>query len=162
MSVIGHSIITLTLGSILYKATQSVPGFFMFLSAGVLIDIDHYIDYVRERGLGFDLKKIYVECRDSYKNFDKIVIFLHSYEIVLISWLLIFRFDLNILWINATMSLALHIFIDQLVNPTVSPFAYFFSFRAINKFKVEKLFKERGSACVSVQTAESSNVWTKN
>ena len=143
MKVLGHTVISLTAGSILYNYSHSFSGFLWFLIAGILVDGDHYIDYVRERGLSFNFKKVYNTCKYDYMDFKKMTLVLHSYELLALLWLVVFLFHLNIAWRYAAISFSLHLFIDQFSNPGL-PLAYFLLFRIVNKFETKKIFRDRG------------------
>ncbi len=137
----GHAAITLTLGTILYYYNHySLGAFLSFVISGILIDIDHYIDYIRERGLTFNLKKVYATCKYGNIHFKKITVFLHSYELVILLWLVTFMLNGHIIWKYTALGFTLHLFIDQIVNP-VLPFGYFLSFRIANNFETNKIFK---------------------
>ncbi len=138
MRVLGHTAASLTMGTILYNYAHSLSGFLCFLMAGILMDADHYLDYAREHGISLNLKKVYNTCKTP-TSFKRLTLILHSYEFVIILWALIFAFDLNIIWNYIAVGLTLHLLIDQVTNP-VRSFSYFFLFRALNNFQVEKVF----------------------
>ncbi len=139
MKIIGHTVISLIAGSILYKLTHSFTVFLWVLTLGIFIDLDHYIDYVREKGVSFNLKKIYFTCKNGSTYFKKLFLVLHSHELIVILWLVIFMFDLDVVWRCAALSISLHLLVDQIVNPVV-PMGYFFLFRLTNNFKTNKTF----------------------
>jgi len=141
MIPLGHALISLTAGGVLYTYSRSLAGVAWFLIASIFIDIDHYIDYVRERGSTLDLGKVYRCLKYGHMKFKKMMIILHSYELLIALWLVVFLFDPNIMWKYAAAGLTLHLFIDQLSNPSLS-FAYFFWFRAVNKFETKKIFTQ--------------------
>lgn len=138
MRVLGHAAITLTAGAILYNYTNSLYGFLSFLIVGIFMDLDHYIDYVREYGMTFDIKKVINACKYENMAFKKITFVLHSYELVALFWSAIFAFNLSIIWKYCAVGLTLHLFIDQVTNP-VLPLTYFFLFRAVNNFDTKKI-----------------------
>ena len=138
MKPLGHAAITLTIGAILYNYSRSLEAFFALLVTGVFIDLDHYLDYVRERGIDFNFARVYKTCT-SYRHFKKMALFMHSYESVLLFWSLILIFDLNVIWKYAALGWTLHLVIDQITN-SVFPFGYFFCFRVAKKFKACKIF----------------------
>jgi len=139
MKTMGHVATSLIAGGILYKFTHSSAAFLWVLIIGIFIDLDHYIDYVREIGVGFNPKKIYSTCKYGTIYFKKLTLALHSYELMIILWIAIFIFDLNIVWKCAAISFSLHLFIDQIANP-VMPLTYFFLFRMANHFETKKIF----------------------
>ncbi len=138
MKVPGHVAVSLAAGTILYNRTHSLPGFLWFLAAGILIDGDHYIDYARERGISFNPKKVYDGCKNGFKDFKKIVLFLHSYELAMLLWLAILMFKLDVAWVCGAIGFSLHLFVDQITNPT-RPLSYFILFRIANNFEANKV-----------------------
>lgn len=110
--------------------------------AGILMDADHYLDYVREHGVSFNLKKVYNTCKNP-ASFKRLFLILHSYEFVIILWSLIFAFKLNVIWNYIAIGFTLHLLIDQVTNP-VRSLSYFFLFRALNGFQTEKVFITKG------------------
>lgn len=138
MRVLGHVAITVTAGTILYNYANSIYSLLSFLVAGILIDLDHYIDYVREYGMTFDIKKVHHACKYENTNFKKTTFILHSYELIALFWLAIIIFNLSIIWKYCAIGLTLHLFIDQVTNPTW-PLAYFFLFRLLNNFDTKKI-----------------------
>lgn len=139
MKIMGHAVTSLIAGGILYKFTYSFAAFLWVLILGIFVDLDHYIDYVRENGVSFNPKKIYSTCKYGHIYFKKLTLVLHSYELIIILWIAIFVLDLNIVWKCAAISFSLHLFIDQIANP-VMPLTYFFLFRIANHFETKKIF----------------------
>ena len=142
MKLLGHTVLSLTVGGILYSYIGSFTGFLWFLIAGILVDLDHYLDYVREKGVSFNYIKVYNICKRGNEHFKKLTLILHSYEFLILLWVGIKLFDLNIVWQYASIGLTLHLIIDQLTNP-VRPLAYFFCYRLLNKFDSKKIFVDR-------------------
>lgn len=143
MRAFGHTAISLAAGSIVYNYSHSFLGFLWFSIVGIFIDLDHYVDYIREHGISFDCKEVYNTCKYGHKTFRKLTLVLHSYELLLSLWLAIILFNLSILWKYVAISFTLHLFIDQITNP-ISPFGYFFWFRIANNFETKKIFMEKG------------------
>ncbi|MFH1782820.1 MAG: PilZ domain-containing protein [Candidatus Omnitrophota bacterium] len=140
MKVLGHTAISLVVGGILYNISHSVLGVFAFLTTSILIDIDHYIDYIRENGLTLNLIKVNNTYRQGLPcNFKKITLIFHSYELLAALCIIISIFDLNIVYRYAATGMMLHLFIDQMTNP-VKPLTYFFMFRLFNKFTKNRIF----------------------
>ena len=142
MKPLGHAIISLGVGSIFYYFSRSIAGFLWIMAVGVLIDGDHYLDYIRERGISYNLKKVYMEMRCGYRDFKKLTLFLHSYELTALLWLCIYALNLGPTWKFVAIAFTLHILIDQLVN-SITPLSYFLWFRRINNFETVKLFKQK-------------------
>lgn len=106
--------------------------------AGVLIDLDHLIDFYANNRFTFSIKRIYCACIRI--RFRKIYILLHSYEMLIILWLAIYFFSLSNIWKALAIGLTQHIIFDQLTNP-ISRYGYFLTFRIAKGFKKEIVLK---------------------
>jgi len=95
MKPLGHAAVTLTAGGILYKYNHSFAGFLSFLITGILVDMDHYFDYIRENGISFNPSNVYKACA-YHGHFKKLFLFLHSYELLIALMLALLSFNLNI------------------------------------------------------------------
>ncbi|MEI8176519.1 MAG: hypothetical protein WCG78_06590 [Candidatus Omnitrophota bacterium] len=119
-----------------YIVTHSpVSGVVSFL-AGVLIDLDHLIDYYLNYGATYKLGHIYTaldECRLS-----RVYLFLHSFELLVLFWVAVFLVPLNGICCAIALGFTQHIFLDQYYNP-VTPRAYFLSYRYAHKFTKESI-----------------------
>jgi len=142
MKVSGHTVISLTVGGILYYYSHYLAGFLGLFLAGVFMDLDHYIDYVREKGISFNYKNVYGICKNGDKHFKKLTLILHSYELVIFFWLAVVFFKLDVIWYYIGIGLTLHIVVDQITN-RVMPLGYFLSYRFANDFDAKKIFMDR-------------------
>ncbi|MDD5449245.1 MAG: hypothetical protein PHO42_01425 [Candidatus Omnitrophica bacterium] len=139
MQVKYHLAISAIIGSIIYAITSSfLNGLISFL-AGVLIDIDHLIDYYLNYGLSFKFKAIYEAIKKT--ALPKLYLFLHSYELLLIFWILIFFIPLRALYLCIAIGLTQHIFLDQIFNP-VTARGYLLSYRINRGFKKEYIVSD--------------------
>ena len=107
------------------------------LAAGIIIDIDHFFDYVMEYGLDFELDLFY---RSSYEGlYKRAYLFFHGWEWAL--FLAIATLASNF-WeplLGALCGYMLHMLTDQIFNqPT--PFAYSLVWRWQRKFKYKDCF----------------------
>ncbi len=73
-------------------------------------------------------------------NFDKVYLFLHSFEIVLALWLWLLFFSKNMVVLGISIGYSHHLLLDLINNKTASPFTYFLLFRIYNKFDIDRLF----------------------
>ncbi len=103
-------------------------------AAGVLIDLDHLIDYCASHGFTWKAQAIYDACRRI--NLKKLYVVLHSYELIILLWIAIYVFSMSIIWKAVAIGLTQHIIFDQLTNP-INTFGYFFTYRIIKGFKKE-------------------------
>lgn len=113
--------------------------------AGVMIDIDHLFDYWMEYGFRrFTVKRFYT-C--SYRvRYDRLTLIFHSYELIIILWLMIGVFSLSNIWKAVAIGLTQHLLFDHfrnLFNGKLDRFGYFLTFRLKNKFKTDRIAKKR-------------------
>ncbi len=118
---------------------RSLPCALASFISGVFIDLDHFLDYYANHGLTFKLKNIYDACERS--DLKKIYVVLHSYEIVILSWLIIYTVPLSVFWKAGAIGLTQHMIFDQLTNP-FSIRGYFFTYRLLNGFDKNILMPE--------------------
>lgn len=98
---------------------------------GILVDVDHYIDYARDRGCNFNLKGFFQYCHGS--QYDRLFIVLHGYEyFVPLAFILVLS-EYNLFAAAIFVGYAQHMLFDQFTNP-VKPLAYFITYRLKNRF----------------------------
>ena len=118
-----------------------MAGVIILFLTGVLIDLDHLVDYCLARGLTLKLRTIYAACADL--SLPKLYIFLHSYELLLLFWLAIYAFSLDKLWVAAAIGLTQHVIFDQITNP-VNGLGYFLSYRFARNFDMDLIVNKKG------------------
>jgi membrane-bound metal-dependent hydrolase YbcI (DUF457 family) len=99
---------------------------------GVLVDVDHFLDYWLNCGFSLDVKKLMDFCYNgtSRKFYDV----LHAYEYIpFLCWLAATPGFRN-LGLGMTVGYVLHILGDQLFNSHLSRWTYFISYRAFHGF----------------------------
>lgn len=119
---------------------------------GVLVDLDHLVDYVIAFGTSFDLN-FFLKGYQFLKN-DKIFVPLHAWEwipLLLLLYILLKRQHLEhrvkltkyiVTFLLAfTLGLSSHLFIDTFSNKLILH-GYSIIYRALNNFEVEKLVTE--------------------
>lgn len=112
-----------------------------FLS-GVLIDADHLIDYFADHPFPAHPKKIYNACRDIKCR--KLYLFLHSYELIFLLWVLIWALSLSDIWKAFAIGLTQHVMLDQTTNPIIKT-GYFLTVRIMKRFDKKSLIKIRSA-----------------
>ena len=131
MKIAGHFITSLIGAGLVY----SIFGNFI---SGFLIDLGHIPEYLRDYGL--KNLNITTFCKSCYENrLAKALLFLHSFELLFILWILITVFKLNIIWITLALGVTMHLIIDQFSN-RILPLSYFFTYRCSKDFNIEMLF----------------------
>lgn len=107
-------------------------------ASGVLIDLDHVIDYYASYGFTWKAKEIYDTCLKI--KLKKLYLILHSYELIALLWLTIYLFSLSNLWKAIAIGLTQHIVLDQITNP-INTLGYFLTYRIIKGFKKELIVR---------------------
>lgn len=139
-----HIIVSLSLGGGLWFYTQSLfAGLLCFLS-GILVDVDHIVDYAINSGLkGINLKDIYWTCfrlphQREESKLKKVYLIFHSWEAVVLFWIgfLLFR---NIYLLAITLGYTSHLVMDTAVR-AFHPLAYFVTYRLRKNFMTTRLF----------------------
>jgi hypothetical protein len=110
-----------------------------FLS-GILIDLDHHLDYfIARREMPLSYQKLIDFCKNDHAS--KIYLIFHSYELLILFWVMIFVFDLGPVWFGVAIGSTAHVVCDEIANP-LRPLAYFLSYRAKNRFDRKFFFKK--------------------
>ncbi|UCD55009.1 MAG: hypothetical protein JSV93_05695 [Candidatus Omnitrophota bacterium] len=141
-----HIIASLTLGGLLWLFTKSVYVGSLCFASGILVDVDHVLEYIIHHGWkGLTFKNVYRACEQTAKQegkmrFKKIYIIFHTGEAVLLLWA-ITVYTKNIYLLAITIGFSLHLILDCIGN-SLRPFSYSVCWRAINKFDSNKLFIE--------------------
>ncbi|MFH1792010.1 MAG: hypothetical protein ABH885_08545 [Candidatus Omnitrophota bacterium] len=118
-------------GIYLRSASCGIIAFF----AGILIDIDHVMDFLISHGRG-SFSKFYETMLRA--NIEKFYGVLHSYEVVCALWVCISVFSLGAYWISFAVGVTQHLILDQLFNP-IRPWGYFLTFRMLKGFKTDDI-----------------------
>lgn len=108
------------------------------------MDIDHLFDCYLNYGPHFKLEDLYHCCEEV--KFKRLSLVFHSYELLAIFWISIFVFSLDNIWKAIGIGATQHLLFDQVRNISVQKldrWGYFLSFRLKNRFKKERIAKER-------------------
>ena len=141
-----HIITSLSLGAVIGALTNSFLACILCFLAGVLIDIDHLLEYAIHFGLrGFNIRKFYWTCQKLAKpeqdgGVKKIYLILHAGEIVILFWLAALV-SKNIYIFSIASGYTGHLILDALAN-VFKPWAYFITIRLRNNFNTIALVKE--------------------
>lgn len=109
---------------------------FISFVSGILIDLDHIIDYYKNNGFTLNPGVVYDACLDI--KFDTLYIIFHSYEIVIVLWIAIACLSLSNAWKAAAIGITQHVIFDNLTNP-MRKMGYFFTYRAMKGFRKDLL-----------------------
>ena len=109
------------------------------LSAGVLIDIDHLLDYFYSHGFTASPVAVYDACENH--TLKRLFLIFHSYELLIIMWAGIIAFHPANVWIALAIGMTQHLVFDQFTNP-LRAMAYFASYRAYKNFDAKLIFRQ--------------------
>ena len=141
MRTSGHIIVSAGVGIFTYVSFGEVaPAIASFL-VGTLIDLDHIIDYLYAHGKKWDWKKINAAHHEKVSG--KLYVPLHSYELLLLYFILTLDPALTPWRVGVTLSLLFHFLCDQFFNPNRKFSTYFLIHRIIHKFEVSKVLKTK-------------------
>lgn len=127
------------LATTLYAYSGSLPVAASCLVSGVLIDLDHVVDFHLFSGERFSITNFFSWCNES--RWQKISLIFHSYELFGILCVVSYYLD-NAILRGMVWGAGLHLLIDLLANSRkyrLSPWFYFLGYRIAVGFRREKL-----------------------
>jgi hypothetical protein len=128
-----HFVFTFLLAWFFYHFTGRWTWVILAVFGGILIDLDHFIDYFRYYGLKFNLKD-FLESRQLASG--KVFIFFHSWELVLLVWGLSIVFA----WmIPLAAGMTLHLLVDCLYSHRRDILFLSLIYRWRKRFSTDKL-----------------------
>jgi hypothetical protein len=134
-----HALVSLGFGIVFYCMFKSFANALLCFCAGVLVDVDHYIDYVRDRGFNFNLKGFF---EYSYGfEYDRLFILFHGYEYFVPLALMLVLSGYNLPVAAVFIGYAQHLLFDQFANP-IKPLAYFITYRLKNRFSKQSILSD--------------------
>ena len=122
-----------------YAYSRSFPEAASCLVSGVLIDLDHVIDFLLFSGERFSPMKFYSWC--TVGCWQRITLIFHSYELFGILCVVAYYLDIVVLW-GMVWGAGLHLLLDQLGNIRtfrLSPWFYLLGYRIAKGFRRDKL-----------------------
>lgn len=134
----GHIVASGIIGLIVWAYFRSFAAGAVSFISGIFLDADHFVDYYLNCGFTLKIKKIYETFADM--DFKRLYLLLHSYELLLIVWALIYISSPSVLWIAMAIGMTQHIMLDQLSNP-IRVAGYFLVYRIAKGFKKEKILR---------------------
>lgn len=122
-----HIVASTATSTFFYYLTQSWPGTVVCFLSGILIDLDHVLDYwIFKRKISLSFKELDNFCTEDKSG--KIFLILHSYELMFILWIVSAYFKWPTEWLGALYGMSVHLLCDQIGNPVYPP-AYFLFYR---------------------------------
>ena len=139
----GHTVVSLGIGTGVWAATGSLPAVPAAVAAGVLVDSDHVLDYFQW----------YVK-----KDLRRVFVLLHGWEYGIAGLALVFAVKYNPVLLGAVLGYLGHLTGDHLANKPDHPLSYSIVYRVYRGFNRGRLFQE-GEATLSEALNESIPLW---
>ena len=135
-----HLIISAGFGAAYGAAMNSWSGAAAVVISGVLIDLDHHIEYyIAHKKIPWSYKELKRFCA-AHQEWNKIYLIFHSYELLVILWLSAYIFQWNTFWTGIVVGMTQHMICDEFYNP-IRPLGYFWWYRIKHGFAREKIIK---------------------
>ena len=123
----------------IYAATRSVKMTAVSFAAGVLLDLDHFVDYWKENSFNLDMRQFFKACHEC--NLTKTRLFLHSAELIVLSAAAAY-FTRSGIITALTLGACQHLALDQLTNK-IYPASYLLTYRWSKGFRAEAVFTNK-------------------
>ncbi|NQT32702.1 MAG: hypothetical protein HQ594_03405 [Candidatus Omnitrophica bacterium] len=125
-----HLILALVLAAFFYWLTGRWVWPILGIAGGILIDIDHFVDYFNHYGLKFVFSDFYCQ---NYGVSGKRYVFLHSWEIIILLWLI----SRWVLWITPIVTgMTIHLLADYIFHQHMHFIYFSLIYRWYHKFEV--------------------------
>jgi hypothetical protein len=131
-------------GAVAVYFRSPASGVVSFL-AGVLIDLDHMLDYFFAKGIKLDVREFYDYCLNT--KYKRLSLVMHSYELIVLFWLAIAFFSLGVMWKAAAIGFTQHLALDLIRNFSCGVMdlkGYSFLYRMLHRFDSDKYIRRRG------------------
>ncbi len=139
MRVSTHIYTSAVVATALYAYSHSIWEAGICFTSGILIDLDHAIDFHLFSGEKFSIANFFSWYHEN--RWQKIVLIFHSYELFGLVYAAAYYLDSEVL--RAVLwGASVHLLLDQIGNKKtnhLSPWFYFFSYRIVVRFRREKL-----------------------
>lgn len=139
-----HIIVSATLGAILFYFTRDIITGLVCFIFGVLIDVDHIIEYIIHKGFSpkaFSLPELYYACERFIKpqeqgGVKKLYLMFHLFEAAVLLWVL-YMVTQNLYVFSAAIGYSGHLLLDASYNK-LKPQTYFLTQRILKGFRTDK------------------------
>lgn len=137
MRTSGHIITSLGISLANYWQFRSKKAACASFLVGFLVDLDHVVDYVKAHGWKFNWSKFSEAAHENYSG--KLFLPLHSFELLALFYITCRSPKLKPYRHGISMSLLLHLLLDQKCNPRRKPLTYFLCNRIKNRFNAKAI-----------------------
>jgi membrane-bound metal-dependent hydrolase YbcI (DUF457 family) len=141
MVVSRHIGLSLSVALGVYTVSRSASMAAASFAAGVLIDADHALDYLREYGFRLDRRFFFRTFHETI--YRRIVLVLHAWEWLLPLAAVAVLSRGNSIAVGVFIGLGQHLLADQVTNP-VHRWGYFIIYRIRKRFVTAEIFPGRG------------------
>jgi membrane-bound metal-dependent hydrolase YbcI (DUF457 family) len=133
----GHVIVSAGLGSIFWAKSKDPRTFALSLVFGVLVDLDHLIDYwYFKRRICFDLGE-FLHSR-YWEHSKRLFVLFHAFEYLPLVFFFWQAWKGRKWAVAATAAMSSHVLADHLINE-LKPLGYFISYRIAKRFRSDEL-----------------------
>ncbi|MDD5627260.1 MAG: hypothetical protein PHW01_04615 [Patescibacteria group bacterium] len=130
-----HVLSSTLLAFTFYYFTRSLTGAIALLFTGVILDLDHLLDFWKSRPRNPCNIKEFLHPENYMRRNSKVLVPLHSYEIVILLWLITWQFHERAILVALACAFTLHLILDDIGNE-LKTFSYFLIYRIYKKFRV--------------------------
>lgn len=151
MTVRTHVITSSVLAVTIYAWTNSVATAVSAFISGILIDLDHLLDFFLLSGESFSVRGLFSWCNEG--RWERLILIFHSYELYFIYGIFVYNHPHPILT-GILLGTGLHLLLDQAGNRhltkgfAISHWFYFLIFRGWGKFHKDWLRKPKNGPAV--------------
>ncbi|TBR18087.1 hypothetical protein EPO66_01685 [bacterium] len=131
-----HLAATSFLALLVYSLTKDLRYIWICILGGILLDIDHFVDYFIYFKFKFNLDNFF-DCR--YLESGKTYLIFHSWELVLLNFILAVKTGSVPVYVFF-LSMVIHLLIDNMQRDNL--LAYFLLYRIARKFNSDILLPE--------------------
>ena len=133
-----HITISLFFSAFLYMIFKSWIIFGSSLISGVLIDIDHILDYFMAYGINIQIKQFFEVCHNL--KIPRVRLIFHSWELLFLLSIYAFVMRWNPWIVGTIVGFTQHIALDQIFNKS-NKLSYSFYWRLKKGFRLKRCFR---------------------
>lgn len=134
-----HAALSVPVSAAVFALSRSIPAAIAVMVGGVLIDLDHVFDYVREYGFRIDIAHFFETFY--HTRYRRIVLLFHAWELMIALGLIASATGWNPWLWGLTIGASTHLALDQTFNYT-RPGSYFLLWRLAKGFQREKIIRQ--------------------
>jgi hypothetical protein len=138
MKLTQHITISLFFSAFLYAISKSWIVFGSSLISGVLIDLDHILDYFMAYGINIRIKQFFEVCHNL--KIPRVRLIFHSWELLFLLSICAFVMRWNPWVVGTIVGFTQHIVLDQIFNKP-NKWTYFFFWRLKKGFSSKRCFR---------------------